>query len=104
MYDYYLGGKDNFQVDRDAVDRVETAMPGTRQVAHQNREFMRRAVRYKARQGIRQFLDIGSGLPTVGNTHEIAQEVDPSARVVYIDNDPVVLSHGQTKHTTDSRT
>jgi hypothetical protein len=104
MYDYYLGGKDNFQVDRDAVDRVEKAMPGTRQVAHQNRAFLRRAVRYMARQGIRQFIDIGSGLPTVGNTHEIAQEVDPSARVVYIDNDPVVLSHGRALLAADSRT
>jgi hypothetical protein len=95
MYDYYLGGKDNDQVDRDAVDQEEKAMPGTGQVAHQNRAFLRRAVRYMARQGIRQFIDIGSGLPTVGNTHEIAQEVDPSARVVYVDNDPVVLSHGR---------
>ncbi|WP_329236951.1 SAM-dependent methyltransferase [Actinoallomurus sp. NBC_01490] len=104
MYDYYLGGKDNFQVDRDAVDRIEKAMPGTRQVAHQNRAFLRRAVRYMARQGVRQFIDIGSGLPTAGNTHEIAQEVDPSARVVYVDNDPVVLNHGRALLAADSRT
>ncbi|MFB9834280.1 SAM-dependent methyltransferase [Actinoallomurus acaciae] len=105
MYDYYLGGKDNYRVDREAVDRVEAAMPGTRQVAHQNRAFLRRAVRYMAGQGVRQFIDIGSGLPTVGNTHEIAQEIDSSARVVYVDNDPVVLNHGRAllaanRHTT----
>ncbi|GLY86136.1 SAM-dependent methyltransferase [Actinoallomurus iriomotensis] len=104
MYDYYLGGKDNYQVDRDAVDRVEEAMPGTRQVAHQNRAFLRRAVRYMAQQGVRQFIDIGSGLPTVGNTHEIAQEVDPSARVVYVDNDPVVLNHGRALLAANSHT
>jgi O-methyltransferase involved in polyketide biosynthesis len=104
MYDYYLGGKDNFQVDREAVERVEKAMPGTRQVAHQNRAFLRRAVRHIARQGVRQFIDIGSGLPTAGNTHEIAQEVDPSARVVYVDNDPVVLNHGRALLAADSRT
>lgn len=94
MYDYYLGGKDNFQVDRDAVGQVEAAMPEVRQVARENRAFLRRAVRYMARQGIRQFIDIGSGLPTAGSTHEIARQVIPSARVVYIDIDPVVLAHG----------
>jgi S-adenosyl methyltransferase len=104
MYDYYLGGKDNYKVDREAVDRVEKAMPGTRQVAHQNRAFLRRAVRYMAQQGIRQFIDIGSGLPTVGNTHEIAQEVDPTARVVYVDNDPVVLNHGRALLAANDRT
>jgi hypothetical protein len=104
MYDYFLGGKDNFQVDRDAVGRVIQAMPESRQVALENRAFLRRAVRYMARQGIRQFLDIGSGLPTVGNTHEIAQEINPCARVVYIDNDPVVLAFGRALLATDDNT
>jgi hypothetical protein len=103
MYDYYLDGKNNFQADRDAVDKVEAAMP-IRQLAQENRAFLRRAVRYMARQGIDQFLDIGSGLPTVGNTHEIAQEINPDARVVYVDNDPVVLTHGRALLATDGNT
>jgi SAM-dependent methyltransferase len=104
MYDYYLDGKDNYQVDRDAVDRVEAAMPEIRQLAWENRAFLRRAVRYMAQQGIDQFLDIGSGLPTVGNTHEIARQVIPDARVVYIDIDPVVAAHGRTLLATDENT
>jgi hypothetical protein len=104
MYDYYLGGKNNFQVDRDAVDRVAQAMPEIRQLARENRAFLRRAVRYMAGQGIQQFIDIGSGLPTVGNTHEVAQQVDPDARVVYVDNDPIVLAHGRALLATDDNT
>ncbi|GAA3978691.1 SAM-dependent methyltransferase [Actinomadura viridis] len=104
MYDYYLHGKDNFQVDRDAADRVAQAMPEIRELALENRSFLRRSVRYMARRGIRQFLDIGSGLPTVGNTHEIAQEIVPDARVVYVDCDPVVLAHGRALLATDDRT
>jgi hypothetical protein len=104
MYDYYLGGKDNFEIDRAAVQRVEEAMPEIRQLAQENRAFLRRAVRYMARQGIRQFIDIGSGLPTAGNTHEIAQEIIPDARVVYVDNDPVVLIHGRAILATDENT
>jgi hypothetical protein len=104
MYDYYLDGKDNFQVDRDAVARVEAAMPEIRQLARENRAFLRRAVRYMARQGIEQFIDIGSGLPTAGNTHEIARQVIPAARVVYIDNDPMVLAHGSALLATDEDT
>jgi O-methyltransferase involved in polyketide biosynthesis len=104
MYDYYLDGKDNYRVDREAVEQVEAAMPGTRQVARKNRAFLRRAVRHMARQGIRQFIDIGSGLPTAGNTHEIAQEIAPDARVVYVDNDPVVLAHGRALLAADERT
>ncbi|MGI5231925.1 SAM-dependent methyltransferase [Actinoallomurus sp. CA-142502] len=104
MYDYYLGGKDNYRVDREAVDRVADAMPEIRQLAQENRAFLRRAVRYMARQGIRQFIDIGSGLPTVGNTHEIAQEINPDARVVYVDNDPVVLAHGRALLAADDNT
>jgi hypothetical protein len=104
MYDFYLDGKDNFQVDRDAVAQVEAAMPEIRQLARENRAFLRRAVRYMARQGIEQFLDIGSGLPTAGNTHEIARQVVPGARVVYIDNDPMVLAHGNALLATDGNT
>jgi hypothetical protein len=95
MYDYYLHGKDNYQVDRDAAERVAQAMPEIGELAKENRSFLRRSVRYMARRGIRQFLDIGSGLPTVGNTHEIAHEIVPDARVVYVDSDPVVLVHGR---------
>jgi hypothetical protein len=104
MYDYYLGGKDNFEIDRAAVERVEKAMPEVRQLAQENRAFLRRSVRYMARHGIRQFIDIGSGLPTVGNTHEIAQQIVPDARVVYVDNDPVVLQHGRAILATDANT
>jgi S-adenosyl methyltransferase len=104
MYDYYLDGKDNFQVDRDAVAQVEAAMPEIRQLARENRAFLRRAVRYMARQGIQQFIDIGSGLPTAGNTHEIARQIVPAARVVYIDNDPMVLTHGSALLATDENT
>jgi hypothetical protein len=104
MYDYYLGGKDNYRVDREAVDRVAEAMPNVRQLVQENRAFLRRTVRYMARQGIRQFIDIGSGLPTVGNTHEIAQEINPDARVVYVDNDPVVLAHGRALLAADDNT
>jgi O-methyltransferase involved in polyketide biosynthesis len=104
MYDYYLDGKDNYQVDREAVEQVAKAMPEIRQLARENRAFLRRAVRYMARQGIRQFIDIGSGLPTAGNTHEIAQEVAPDARVVYVDNDPVVLVHGRALLVRDDNT
>jgi hypothetical protein len=104
MYDYYLGGKDNFQVDRDAVDQVVQVMPEVRQGVQENRAFLRRAVRYMARQGIRQFLDIGSGLPTQQNTHQVAQEINPDARVVYVGNDPVVLAHGRALLATDDNT
>ncbi|MFI7128593.1 SAM-dependent methyltransferase [Nonomuraea sp. NPDC050153] len=104
MYDYYLGGKDNFEIDREAVRQVEKAMPEIRELAQENRAFLRRAVRYMARRGIRQFIDIGSGLPTVGNTHEIAQQIIPDARVVYVDNDPVVLQHGRALLATDKNT
>jgi hypothetical protein len=94
MYDYYLGGKDNFTVDRDAAERVLAAAPEVRRLARENRAFLRRAVRFLAGEaGVRQFLDIGAGLPTQGNVHEVAQEVNPGARVVYVDNDPIVRAH-----------
>ncbi|SHM23238.1 SAM-dependent methyltransferase [Cryptosporangium aurantiacum] len=96
MYDYYLGGKDNFGVDREAVRQLDAAAPGTKALAINNRRFLQRAVRtLAAEHGIRQFIDHGSGLPTQDNVHQIAQGVDPGARVVYIDNDPIVLAHGR---------
>jgi hypothetical protein len=104
MYDYYLDGKDNFAIDRDAVGRVEKAMPDVRQVALENRAFLRRAVRFMAEAGIRQYIDIGAGLPTAGNTHEVAQRAAPGSRVVYVDNDPMVLAHGRALLATDRST
>jgi hypothetical protein len=95
MYDYLLGGKDNFAADREAVDDVISRAPDTPFLARENRAFLRRAVRFLAESGIRQFLDIGSGLPTQGNVHEIAHQVAPDARVVYVDVEPVVLTHGR---------
>jgi S-adenosyl methyltransferase len=95
MYDYALGGKDNFEVDRNAVAQAAKVMPDFREVAQENRGFLRRSVRHMVRQGVGQFIDIGSGLPTAGNTHEIAQSINPATRVVYVDIDPVVLVHGR---------
>lgn len=97
MYDYYLGGKDNYPADREAAEEVIARMPpGTiRTAARQNRMFLGRAVRYLAEQGIRQFLDIGTGLPTMGSVHEVAQGVAPDCRIGYVDHDPVVLAHGR---------
>jgi hypothetical protein len=90
LYDYYLGGNHNFPADRAAAKRIITAMPDLPDAAWANRSFHQRAARWLAEQGIRQFLDLGSGLPTVGNTHEIVQKVTPDARVVYVDIDPMV--------------
>ena len=96
MYDYFLGGKDNFAADRETARKAMEAWPGIRTAARESRAFLGRAVRYLAEEaGITQFLDIGSGLPSVGNVHEIAQDVHPSARVVYVDNDPIVLAHAR---------
>jgi S-adenosyl methyltransferase len=97
MYDYYLGGKDNFAVDRAAVDAMSPQMTELlKNAAWENRRFVWRVVDYLAREcGVTQFIDVGSGLPTVRSTHEVAQEINPDARVVYVDNDPIVLSHGQ---------
>ncbi|GAA3266309.1 SAM-dependent methyltransferase [Dactylosporangium vinaceum] len=94
-YNYWLGGKDHFAADRASGDAIAAAMPGVKLMAVENRAFMGRAVRYLAEQGIRQFLDIGTGIPAPNNTHEIAQSVDPSSRVVYVDNDPIVLTHAR---------
>ncbi|WP_146059002.1 SAM-dependent methyltransferase [Actinomadura rubteroloni] len=96
IYDYFLGGKDNYAVDRDAAREILAAVPAAADAARANRAFVRRAVRYMAGEGeIRQFLDVGAGLPTRGNVHEIARAERPGARVVYVDNDPVVLTHGR---------
>ena len=95
MYDYYLGGSHNFAVDRELAGQVLEAWPDMPRAAQANRAFLRRAVRFLAAQGIRQFLDIGSGIPTVGNVHEVAQAAAPDARVVYVDTDPVAVAHSR---------
>ena len=95
IYDYLLGGAHNFEADREAAKQIEQIMPGGQQSARLNRAFLRRAVLFMMDQGIRQFLDIGSGVPTVGNVHEIAQRADPECRVLYVDRDPVAVAHSQ---------
>jgi hypothetical protein len=96
IYDYVLGGKENFESDRAAARGLLRSLPEAAQPARENRAFLRRAVRYLvADAGIRQILDIGSGLPTEGNVHEVAQAIDPSVHVVYVDVDPIVLAHGR---------
>ncbi|MFJ9695939.1 SAM-dependent methyltransferase [Kitasatospora sp. NPDC101183] len=95
IYDYWLGGKDNFPPDRAAAEHAISVSPDIPQAARENRAYLRRAVRLAVEAGIRQFVDIGSGLPAQGNVHEVAQEIAPDARVVYIDNDPIVLAHGR---------
>ncbi len=96
LYDYYLGGKDNYLVDRIAAAKVLDINPHMRTVAQANRAFMHRSTRWLATEaGIRQFLDIGTGIPTQPNLHQVAQEVAPDARIVYVDNDPIVLCHAQ---------
>ena len=96
VWNYWLGGKDNFAADRQAGDRVLAMFPGIVHVARADRAFLGRAVRFLAAEaGIRQFLDIGTGLPSADNTHEVAQGIAPQARVVYVDNDPLVLTHAR---------
>ncbi len=94
-YDYLLGGNHNFAVDRDFVAKVLQIQPQVKRAAIMNRAFMRRCVLFLLDQGVRQFLDLGSGIPTVGNVHEIAQQVDPSSKVVYVDNEHVAVAHSQ---------
>ena len=94
MYDRYLGGTANFQADRDAVDRIIELVPEIRDAAWANRGFLQRAVRWMAERGIRQFVDLGAGLPTQRCTHEVVREIQPGARVLYTDNDPGVIAHG----------
>ena len=95
IYDFYLGGSHNFEADREAARRVMEFAPGLPKTMQANRAFMRRAVRFAAAEGITQFLDIGSGIPTFGNVHEVAQAAAPDARVVYVDHDPVAVAHSQ---------
>jgi S-adenosyl methyltransferase len=96
VYDYWLGGKDNFEADRIAGEETIAAYPAIRASARANRAFLARSARYLAAEaGIRQFLDIGTGLPTANNTHEVAQSIAPQSRIVYVDNDPLVLSHAR---------
>ena len=105
VYDYQIGGKDNFAADREVGDQITRLVPESREQGREHRAFLRRVVRHLAGEaGIRQFIDIGSGLPTQGNVHEIAQQVDPAARVVYVDNDPVVVRHSQALIGTTSTT
>jgi hypothetical protein len=96
VYDYWLGGKDNFAADREAAQQVLAAQPGIRFGVRANRAFLRRVVSYLALEaGVRQFLDIGTGIPTRENTHQVAQAAAPDARIVYVDNDPIVLLHAR---------
>jgi hypothetical protein len=96
MYDYGLGGKNHFAADREVAEKIFAAWPNGRISARENRAFLGRVVRYLVQEaGIRQFLDIGTGLPTTNNVHEVAQAIAPSSRVVYVDNDPLVLAHAR---------
>jgi len=93
VYDYFLGGKDNFAADRVLGEQLISLVPSTPLTLRENKEFLRLAVTWAAKQGIRQFVDLGAGMPTAPNTHQTAQAVVPGARVAYVDNDPVVLRH-----------
>ena len=94
-YNYWLGGKDHFAADRESGDLLAKAFPTAVIAARENRDFLRRSVRFLAESGVRQFLDIGTGLPVPDNTHEIAQRVAPESRVLYVDNDPIVMTHSR---------
>ncbi|MBV2357108.1 SAM-dependent methyltransferase [Streptomyces sp. J2-1] len=95
IYDYYLGGSHNFEVDREAARKAMEFLPGLPKIMQANRAFLRRAVRFAAAEGITQFLDIGSGIPTYGNVHEIARAAVDGARVLYVDHDPVAVAHSE---------
>src|ERR1700728_2603027 len=96
IYDYFLGGKNHFAADREVAEKSLASIPSGRIGAREQRGFLGRAVRYLAGEaGIRQFLDIGTGIPTAGNTHQVAQAIAPESRVVYVDYDPVVLAHAR---------
>jgi hypothetical protein len=96
VYDYWLGGKTNFAADREAAEQVIAVRPSIRRDIRANRAFLGRAVRYLAADaGVRQFLDIGTGIPSANNTHDVAQSVAPESRIVYVDNDPIVLAHAR---------
>jgi hypothetical protein len=104
MYDFLLGGKDNFAVDRALAEQVMQGVPEFRDIARANRRFLGRAVQFLAESGIRQFLDLGTGLPSQNNVHEVAQRVRPDAHVVYVDNDPIVSAHARALLATDNST
>jgi hypothetical protein len=105
VYDAFLNGKDSYEIDREVVRRIQQVAPEMGRTARDNRSFLIRVTRFIASQtGITQFLDCGSGLPTAENTHQVAQRVQPGARVVYVDNDPVVLAHGRALLETNSHT
>ncbi len=95
LYDYMLGGKDNFAADREFAERLVANAPESRWIARENRTFLERAVQFCAEQGVRQFIDLGSGLPTTDNVHQIARRVDRACRVVYVDKDPMAVAHAQ---------
>jgi SAM-dependent methyltransferase len=95
VYDYLIGGKLNYAIDRMFAEKILAVRPESRELALLNRRWLRRAVRFGAEQGIRQFLDIGSGMPTVGHVHEVVQAIDPASRVVYVDNEPVAVAHSE---------
>ncbi|GAA1068920.1 SAM-dependent methyltransferase [Kitasatospora nipponensis] len=96
VYDYWLGGKDNFPADRELAEQIIAAVPNMRAMARANREFLAKAVTHLVTEGgIRQFLDVGTGIPTAGNTFEVAQALAPQSRVLYVDNDPIVLAHAR---------
>ncbi|MFF7652247.1 SAM-dependent methyltransferase [Streptomyces sp. NPDC007983] len=99
MYDYYLGGKDNYEIDREAAEHIIGQSPNIVDSARANREFLLRAVRTVVASGVRQIIDLGTGIPTSPNTHEVAREIAPETRVVYIDNDPIVAAHADAKLT-----
>src|SRR5690606_36932678 len=94
-YDAFLGGSHNFEADREFARKAEEVFPGVALSCQANRDFLRRAVLFGLNSGVSQFLDLGSGIPTVGNVHEVAQAVDPQARVVYVDNEPVAVAHSE---------
>src|ERR1043166_3953085 len=95
VWDYWLGGKDNFAADRELAETMLQINPLAAHMARENRRFLGRAVTYVADRGVRQFIDIGAGLPTALNTHDVAQRTCPDAKVAYVDNDPMVISHAQ---------
>ncbi|MDQ1289290.1 MAG: hypothetical protein QG622_2856 [Actinomycetota bacterium] len=104
MYDFYLGGKDHFAVDRDAAEQVMRGFPDVAEAARANREFLVRSVRAMAGDGIDQFLDLGTGIPTPPNTHEAARQIHPGASIAYVDNDPVVMVHNRALLASDDQT
>ncbi|MDJ1132937.1 SAM-dependent methyltransferase [Streptomyces iconiensis] len=99
MYDYYLGGRDNYEADREAAERVLGVLPDIRVTARSNRDFLHRAVRAAMDSGVRQVIDIGTGIPTSPNTHEVARQIAPDVRVAYVDNDPIVATYADAKLT-----